>query len=171
MVYAFNADRNNFKYDKANEIKMYREEVQEFFEAKTIAQRLDALVDCEYVRMGTMLKLANVGRCYEKDMPYPTTSEKLMVSILIEELGASLFDKVIRLAEEIVCEINATKGKSLDKDGKVQKDGLITDATVLIGVMLEEEIALDKEMKVQQQAIIDREMCASAEKPDPNVVG
>ena len=137
-VMEFNRVRNGFKYDAELEIAMYAEEVLEFFDANTTAERLDALVDCSYVRMGTMLKLAYNNKSVN-DLPYERNVEQVMVSILTEELGKHMFNKVIRVAEDIVCAANAQKCSDLDNGGKVIKTEDIPDATEQIRVMLEEE--------------------------------
>ena len=138
-VYEFNKIRNNFKYIMELEQSMYHEEVLEFFDANTTAERLDALVDCSYVRMGTMLKLGRNGKSVNK-LPYERDVEQIMVSVLVEELGQDLFDRTIRLAEKIVCDCNAQKLFKLDENGKAMK-GEIPNATELISQMLEDEFA------------------------------
>ena len=100
-VLDFNIARNKLAYNAENEIAMYNEEVKEFFEAKTVAERLDSLIDCEYVRIGTMLKLAYNGMDYENDLPFNRNAEKLMVSVIEAELGSDLFNIVTPIAEKI----------------------------------------------------------------------
>lgn len=156
-VYEFNKIRNGFAYDRDLEIEMYGEEVKEFFDSNTTAERLDALVDCSYVRMGTMCKLG-----YNKmdigNLPYYKSVESLMVSILVEEMGQELFDRAIRLAEDIVCEANATKTKKKTK-GKVSKDKNVPNATEQIDNMLkdlfEERDAVLKAQAESQQRMFD----------------
>jgi flagellar motility protein MotE (MotC chaperone) len=156
-VYDFNKIRNGFKYDRELEMAMYAEEVKEFFDANTTAERLDALVDCSYVRMGTMLKLAYNNKSVN-DLPYERNVEQIMVSILVEEIGQELFDRVIRLAEEIVCDCNSKKLIKTNKNGKVVK-GDIPDATKLIDEMLkdkfEERDAILNAQAKKQQEIFD----------------
>lgn len=153
-VYEFNKIRNDFKYDERLERQMYQEEVLEFFDAKTTAERLDALVDCSYVRMGTMCKLGRNGKSVN-ELPYSKDVESLMVSILVEEIGQELFDRVIRLAEDIVCDCNAKKLLELDSNGKAKK-GDIPNATELIDEMLKDEFEkrdaiLEAHAKKQQE--------------------
>lgn len=159
-VYEFNKEKNGFKYDEALEIKMYKEEVKEFFDANTTSERLDALVDCSYVRMGTMCKLAYNGKGVH-DLPYDKSVESLMVSILVEELGQHMFDKVIRLAEDIVCNANAGKPNVLI-DGKVSKDKNTIDATKQIEEMLEYEQRLQAKVEdahaKKQEELVDSKM-------------
>jgi len=152
-VYEFNKVKNGFKYDYELEISMYNEEVKEFFDGNTTAERLDALVDCSYVRMGTMCKLG-YNNLSISDLPYDKSVEGLMVSILVEEMGQDLFNRAIRLAEDIVCAANACKPDTL-VDGKVAKNADTPDATAQIDDMLknlfeERDAVLEAQAKSQQ---------------------
>ena len=136
-VYDFNKVRNKFKYDANLEIKMYQEEVKEFFDAKSLAERVDAIVDCEYVRYGTLMKMAYNG-LNAAELPYPT-QEGLMIEILIDEIGSiELFQVIMDKARKIVADANAVKGKKLI-DGKVSKEGYSVDATKQISDMIIKE--------------------------------
>ena len=137
-VYKFNQARNGFKLDEKLEYAMLKEEVQEFFEAKTTAERLDAYIDTLYVYEGTNLKYA----ANFKELPeWLTTIEDaigIMYKVLIKELGnAKLYEAIIK-AKKIVCDANAIKGTKLDVNGKVAKDGFKINPTEQIAKMLEE---------------------------------
>ena len=134
-VLEFNKKRNKFRYDSELEVKMFNEEVQEFFDATTTAERVDALIDAMYVKLGTMCKLSYNGLDAEV-LPYPhKTTIDIMTNIVQTELGENYL-RVIKEAERIVCEINATKGNRL-VDGKVAKVSDIRDATKEIASVIE----------------------------------
>ena len=134
-VLEFNKKRNEFRYDSELEVKMFNEEVQEFFDATTTAERVDALIDAMYVKLGTMCKLSYNGLDAEV-LPYPhKTTIDIMTNIVQTELGENYL-RVIKEAERIVCEINATKGNRL-VDGKVAKVSDIRDATKEIASVIE----------------------------------
>ncbi len=151
-VYKFNAVRNQFAFDINTEVKLYEEEVQEFFTAKTFGERVDAYVDCVYVRLGTEMKMAAAGKTIS---PY-ANRESLMYSILESEFatgfhpyefnGLSCGDygklaEIIKKAQKIVCDANAMKPYELDENGKVIKDEKVMNATVLIHNMIQSVIA------------------------------
>lgn len=157
-VYDFNKMRNKFEWDAELEKEMYQEECREFFDANSMAERLDAVVDCQYVRLGTELKMAANGI---KVMPY-VNRETVMHEILMVEIskkfstvdsysinnvscgGPNIYEKVLKKAQKIVCEANELKGLAKSDNGKVLKDAAYEykiNATVLISVMLEKELA------------------------------
>ena len=128
------AQRNTAGF--TNELKMLREEIREFWDAKTVAERVDAFVDTEYVWLGTKVK------CSYNTYSIPTEIEagiadslNIMSHYLLEELGEE-YHKIINKARDIVCSANAEKGKNLDKDGKVTKEGFTRDATAEISTMI-----------------------------------
>lgn len=156
-VFEFNKKRNGFKYDGSLEILMYGEEVREFFDATNLAERFDALVDCQYVRLGTQLKMQRNGISlwpYNYDVEY--TMEELIRSELKEQFvpfssfGSTqcsdredLFSKLLTYSQKIVCKANQIKGSKLDENGKVLKDDAYKErinATKQIALMLEEEL-------------------------------
>lgn len=133
-VVEFNRLRNGFAYDANVEVKMFNEEVREFFDAETIAGRVDGLIDTMFVKLGTMSKLAYNGLDAE-ELPYPhKTVIDMMTNIVQTELGQNYL-RVIKEAERIVCEVNATKGTVLS-EGKVAKAANIRNATVEIHNMI-----------------------------------
>ena len=156
-VYDFNQKRNQFEWDQELEKKMYKEECREFFDATTLAERLDAVVDCQYVRLGTELKMAANGIT---TMPY-INRESIMHELIQVELskkftpmsvygenaiqcGTNIYDKILKKAQKIVCEANELKGLAKSEDGKVLKDAAYEEkinATVLIAAMLEKELS------------------------------
>jgi len=137
-VYDFNQARNEFKFDRALEIKMFKEEVGEFFkEAKTTADRVDAYVDSEYVIQGSEMK----SICHGKENPNTELwrrAEPIMRAILVSELAPLDINVIISKARIIVCDANEIKGKKLE-DGKVSKDGFNVNPTLQIAEMIAEE--------------------------------
>lgn len=151
-VYKFNQVRNQFAFSTRAEAKFYEEEVREFFTATTFAERIDAYVDCAYVRLGTEMKMANSGKT---TLPY-ANREPLMFSILESEFNTGFYayeiygtacgdhnklSEIIKKAQKIVCDANAMKPYELDENGKVTKDEKVMDATVLIHNMIQSVIA------------------------------
>ncbi len=160
-VYDFNQKRNAFAWDADLEKKMYQEEAREFFDATTLAERVDAVVDCQYVRLGTELKMSANGI---QVMPYQNR-ENVMHEIIRAELSKTfaamsqwgdqnitcgdngkLMDSIMNKAQKIVCQANELKGLAKSAEGKVLKDASYEEkinATHLIAVMIEEELARD----------------------------
>ncbi len=137
-VLKFNKERNQLVWDMNNELKMLKEEIQEFWDAETVAERLDALVDTEYVWIGTQIKASyNTVAIPDGLASGIEGSISLMEEYLQEELGDKIYE-CLGKAREIVCRANAHKGKELDKDGKVMKDGKVPNATKDIALMIEE---------------------------------
>ena len=147
-VYEFNKARNQFAFNAEHEQKMFNEEKKEFYEANSLAERVDALVDCKFVALGTQMKMDANGILkapYHNDV-------YLMENILREEIeGISnevfgchdgRFEKIMRKAETIVCQANELKTKQLDKNGKVIK-GDIPNATELIAKMIDKVLSDD----------------------------
>ena len=127
--------RDRYKYDAGLEIDMFNEEVQKFFDASNSAERVRFLLDCMYVKLGTMCKLAYNGFDAD-DLPYShKTTIDMMTNIVQTELGDN-YMRVIKEAERIVCECNAGKGTKL-KNGKVAKDAKVRNATEEIANLLE----------------------------------
>lgn len=143
-VIEFNRIRNGFQYIPELECDMFNEEVKEFFNATTLAERVDALIDTMYVKIGTMCKLAFNGLDPDSDMPYPHKEViDIMVSCVSSELGSN-YARVIKEAERIVCEINAQKVSKLDKNGKVIKQKNLRNATDEINNMISELLKDDE---------------------------
>ena len=140
-VVEFNKRRNQLKWDLDLELKMLREEIREFWEAETIAERVDAFVDTEYVWFGTKVKASYNTIALHKDLTKSVEdSLTLMQEYLFKELNSKVWE-VIENARKIVCKANALKGSKLDKDGKVLKDEAYKeaiDATKQIALMIEE---------------------------------
>ena len=133
-IIEFNKKRNEFKYDEQLEIDMWTEEVREFFDATTTAERIDSILDCQYVKIGTMCKLAYSGKSMD-ELPYNASVLDLMINVCQRELGDNYL-RVINKAEEIVCEINALKVSKLDENGKVIKQANLRNATDEIASMI-----------------------------------
>ena len=153
--------RNEFEWDADLEKKMYQEEAREFFDATSLAERVDAVVDCQYVRLGTELKMSANGI---QLMPYQNR-ESVMYEIIRAELSKkfvamsqwgdqsipcgdsnNVMDSIITKAQKIVCQANELKGLARSAEGKVLKDASYEEkinATALIAVMIEEELNRD----------------------------
>ena len=140
-VTKFNKERNGLELNFNNELNMLREEIKEFWDATTAAERVDAFVDTEYVWLGTQVKCSFNTFAIPNDMEKGVQSSlTIMERYLMEELPVEKYHKIIDNAREIVCSANAEKGKNLDKDGKVTKEGFKRDATAEIAAMIKEVI-------------------------------
>jgi len=136
-VMKFNKERNQLKWDMKLELDMVREEIREFWDAETIAERLDALVDTEYVWIGTQIKSSyNTVSLPDELVNSIRQTLGLMGDVLEEELGVHMSD-CYHSARKIVCEINSMKGTDKDKDGKVKKHKELRDATKEIALMIQ----------------------------------
>ena len=138
-VYDFNQSRNNFELDMDLEIRMLKEEVQEFFAAKSLAERIDAIIDVDYVWQGTKMKCLN-------DMTLPAASLvefidkflKMAMAIVIKELPSGItIDEAMVFAGKTVVRCNAAKGTTKDADGKINKENFGLDATAEIQAWLD----------------------------------
>jgi len=139
-VMKFNKERNQLVWNMDNELKMLKEEIKEFWDAETVAQRLDALIDTEFVWIGMQMKASyNTFHIPDELVTSIRQSLGIMGDVLAEELGKDM-TMCYHNARKIVCECNAMKGKELDDDGKVIK-GKIRDATKEIALMIESVIA------------------------------
>jgi hypothetical protein len=136
----FNKKRNNFDLVLELEISMLKEEIQEFFDATTLAERIDAYVDTEYVFIGTKMKCAYNGYKINPDLVvWVDESLALMEEILNEMIGTGrLKNKIMNKARKIVADINALKVSELDENGKVKKQKDLPNATEEIAQMLED---------------------------------
>ena len=140
-VYKFNQKRNGFSLDEENEKRMLMEEIQEFFSAETLAERIDAMIDVRFVFEGTQMKFANAGKPLDADINKLVGEfHKLSTTIVAEELGdnAQYMGKIMSDCWDIVCKANELKGTKLDENGKVIKDEAIPNATEQIAKRLEE---------------------------------
>jgi len=141
-VTQFNKERNKLELNQMLEANMLAEEIKEFWDAVTIAERLDALVDTEYVWMGTKVKYSFNNITLPRDLEDGVhQSLNLMEAYLQEELGEH-FWTCLQAARKIVCQANELKGMEKDKDGKVLKDKAYKeaiDATKTIALMIEAE--------------------------------
>ena len=134
-VYEFNKNRNGLELDLVLELNMLREEIREFWDAVTVAERLDALIDTEYTWFGTQMKASYHTESIEVIAPNIERSIKLMREFLKEELGGN-YGKCYEEAKVIVCRANALKSYKRDENGKVIK-GDIENATKSIALMIE----------------------------------
>ena len=133
----FNKERNKLSLDMKLELSMLREEIKEFWDAETVAQRMDALVDTEYVWIGTQMKASyNTFHLPDELVSSMRQTLGIMGDVLAEELGMHMAE-CYHLARKIVCDINAMKGTDKTEEGKVKKHKELRDATKEIGLMIE----------------------------------
>ena len=140
-VMEFNKKRNGFKLDLGLEREMIKEEIQEFYDAETLAERIDAMIDVRYVYEGTQMKCNyNFIPMDENITKIVGQFHRLSTTLVAEELGdnSQYLDKIMDKAWDIVCAINATKGTKLDENGKTIKTDDIENATEKIAEMLKE---------------------------------
>jgi len=149
-VLEFNLRRNQLSLDTrpngdgmALEVAMLQEEVQEFYDAKDLAERVDAMIDVRYVYEGTQLKYNyNFKPMDEEITKVVGQFHRLSTTLVAAELGddSQYLDKIMDKAWDIVCRINAMKVAELDADGKVIKQEGLPNATDEIREMLESVI-------------------------------
>ena len=144
----FNRVRNDFKLDMKLEVNMLKEEIQEFFDANTLAERVDAVTDVSYVFEGTKIKCAYNGFLVDENVnKWVTDSVEMMLEILTHEVGSEgKLAQILVKAQEIVAEINALKVSELDENGKVKKQHDLPNATVEISKMLEKDFGIEREV-------------------------
>lgn len=147
-VLKFNLRRNKLELDTKPgdqnlEVKMLKEEIQEFYDAETLAERIDAMVDVRYVYEGTQLKYNyNMMAMNEEITKIVGQFHRLSSTIVSQELGddSQYLDKIMSAAWDIVCDVNELKVAELDADGKVIKQHDLPNATEKIAEMLESVI-------------------------------
>lgn len=139
-VLLFNMRRNKMELDEKLELDMLHEEIKEFYEAETLAEQIDAMIDVRYVYEGTQLKY-NYNL---KPMPPEITKivgefHRYSSTIVSQILGddSTHLDKIMSRAWDIVCDINELKVSELDENGKVVKQHDLPNATHKIAELLE----------------------------------
>lgn len=146
-VYDFNQKRNKFKLDHSLESAMLKEEIQEFYDATTLAERIDAMIDVRYVFEGTQMKFNfNMVPLDEQLNKVVAQFHRISTTIVAQELGdnSQYLDKIMDKAWDIVCKVNELKLSYLDNDGKVIKESNHPDATAQIAELLSSVIDSNK---------------------------
>ena len=141
QVLEFNQVRNKFVLDEVLEEQMLVEEIREFFDANTLAERIDAMVDVDYVYDGTKMKyLYNFTKIPEAIVDIVNDFKVVATNVVLPDLVAMGldFEQVMNKAWNIVCDCNAQKISKLDENGKVVKQVGLPNATELIAEMLED---------------------------------
>lgn len=142
-VLEFNRARNEFALDEKLEGAMVVEEIQEFYNATNLAERVDAMIDVRYVYEGTQMKYNYNGVPINDEITKVVGQfHRLSTTMVADELGddSQYLDKIMDKAWDIVCEINATKVAVLNANGKVMKQPNLRNATDEIATMLESVI-------------------------------
>lgn len=146
-VLKFNLLRNKLELDTSPnngstmplEYAMIQEEIREFYEATTLAERIDAMIDVRYVYEGSQLKYNyNMKPMDENLNKIVGQFHRLSSTIVAQELGddSQYLDKIMDKAWVIVCDINNLKVAELDANGKVIKQEGLPNATVAIAELL-----------------------------------
>ena len=145
-VLDFNLKRNKLELDTRPEgndtpleVGMLQEEIQEFYDAKDLAERIDAMIDVRYVYEGSQLKYNyNFLAMDENITKVVGQFHRLSTTIVAQELGddSQYLDKIMDKAWDIVCDINALKVSELDANGKVIKQEGLPNATDAIRDLL-----------------------------------
>ena len=150
-VLEFNLRRNKLELDTRPkegsndplEVQMLKEEIQEFYNALDLAERIDAMIDVRYVYEGSQMKYNYNFLPMDEDITKVVGQfHRLSTTMVSKELGddAQFFDKIMDKAWIIVCEINAMKVSELDTNGKVVKQKDLPNATNAIREMLDSVI-------------------------------
>jgi hypothetical protein len=140
-IFEFNRQRNGLEYNEQLEKDMLLEEVREFWEAETVAERVDAYIDTIYVYKGSQIKASYNGKVLPTELAdWVEYTISLMENFLRETLKKDTAI-VLHKALDIVIKANQLKGNALDENGKVFKDEeykKAIDATKQIEKMIEE---------------------------------
>ena len=146
-VLEFNKRRNQLALNPQLELDMLKEEIQEFYDAKTLAERIDAMIDVRYVYEGTQLKYNyHIIPMDETITKVVGQFHRLSTTMLAQELGddSQYLDKIMDKAWDIVCDCNAMKVSELNEKGKVIKQDGLPNATELIAALLDSMITEEK---------------------------
>lgn len=135
-VYEFNKRRNGFDLDEELEFDMLKEEIQEFFDAETVADMVDAFIDVDYVFNGTKQKYVRNMKVVPAELVEIHNDFVDVALDILSEVFKSDLAEVLDEATDIVCRINALKVSELDEDGKVVKQKDLPNATDEIADML-----------------------------------
>jgi len=153
-VLEFNLRRNKLQLDTRPkegsndplEVAMLKEEIQEFFEATTLAERIDAMIDVRYVYVGTQIKYNYNFLPMDEDITKVVGQfHRISTTLVAHELGddSQYLDKIMDKAWDIVCEVNAMKVAELDANGKVIKQKDLPNATHMIVDLLDSLLTKD----------------------------
>lgn len=128
-IVAWNLKRNNLAWNFELEKSMLMEEVREFLEAKTLANRLKEFADIAFVFIGTKAKAEKSGEgslAYDDLINWVDASlvvfGKTIVDTLIELFGEDAdLDEFADQVMNLVVSANEAKGTEKDENGKVIK--------------------------------------------------
>jgi len=130
-IVAWNKVRNDLVYSKELEDNMLYEELNEYFEAESIVDKLDAIADFFFVAAGTVAKYHRT-KLRNPDQYYSDVSDDFVDALpviladfqgFIAILGIP-FDKakeMIHRTLDIVIRANEQKGTEKDENGKIKK--------------------------------------------------
>jgi len=154
----WNRKRNDLSYSKSLELSMLREEMQEYWAATDVVDKLDAVADILFVGAGTMAKVANYearGGVIE-DFPF---SEETFDALMFDLVGAlhnegiavKFFIDLIQETLDIVIEANSAKLAEKDKNGKVKKPEGFVGPESKIKKLVKKYQKLSKEWEEEKQ--------------------
>ena len=131
-IYEWNELRNDLKWDKNLEYIMLKEEIDEFFSAKSLTDMIDAERDTVFVLSGTFAKAFKNNKYDELE----EILDKLdIINVLIKmhrkltqewnniANRSDMFipESLLKEAMEVIIKANNQKGVKKNKDGKVEK--------------------------------------------------
>lgn len=94
-------ENDDFELNMVNEDNEWLRAVQRFFNSSTIEERITAMLSAQYVRLGTMVKVAYNGFDETEDMPYnPVPVMDIMTASIQNELDDN-YRRVMIVAEEL----------------------------------------------------------------------
>ena len=150
-IRVWNQERDNTKFDVKLEQKMLTEEFAEFFASNDLVDKLDAIADFIFVYEGTIYKILynNVNISEYEDLIamaqtlFVMMYEDLKKDIPKEDILVEAMDKTL----DIVIEANQQKGKTKNKEGKIQKPKDFVKPEERIKKEVVDSIILDYKLK------------------------
>ena len=122
VITDWNKARNDLEYKAQLEHDMLKEEIQEYFEAEGLVDRLDAVADILFVGVGTTVKGAyNFIETPNFVSELDTVLSDFAGRCTLEDIDISFVGELIGAGLDIVCAANLQKLIDKDTNGKVMK--------------------------------------------------
>ena len=121
-IISWNKDRNQLVYNEMLEADMLREEAQEYFDATTIVDKLDAVADFLFVAVGTVSKgTYSFESTFDFTDPLDTILSDFAGVCISEGIDISFVGELVSDGLGIVVQANQQKTAEKNAEGKIQK--------------------------------------------------